>query len=67
LIVDGEPDQEPTWVVDFPANGYVPLSQTSAERLFDNFSQRHQGGAVLGLTRPHWGHDPSDNHLQPAV
>ncbi len=67
LIVDGEPDQKSTRGVDFPANGYVPLSQTGAELLFDIFSQRYERGAVLGLTRPHWGHGPSDHHVQSAL
>ena len=67
LIVDGEPDQKSTRGVDFPANGYVPLSQTGAELLFDIFSQRYERGAVLGLTRPHWGHGPSDHHIQSAL
>ena len=27
--------------------GYVPLSQTSAERLFEIFSQRHERGSTI--------------------
>ena len=51
LIVDGEADQKSTRGVDFPTNGYVPLSQTGAELLFDIFSQRYERGAVFGSER----------------
>ncbi len=67
LIVDGEEDEKSTRGVDFPTNGYVPLSQTGAELLCDCFSQRYERGAVLGLTRLHRGHGPSDHHVQSAV
>jgi hypothetical protein len=67
LIVDGEEDQKSTRGVDFPTNGYVPLSQTGAELLFDIFSQRYERGTVLGLTRPHRGDGPSDHHIQFAL
>jgi DNA replication protein DnaC len=47
LIVDGGEDQKSTRGVDFPTNGYVPLSQIGAELLFDVFSQRYERAATL--------------------